>query len=67
MRNNQLAEALVRAGFAQAKETKPKRDTTSRLDESDKPTWAELSSFEREYYTERFARWQKNNSLNTLS
>jgi hypothetical protein len=65
--NNQLELALLRAGFAQAKETRIKRDITSRLDTSDKPTWESLSSFERDYYTERFARWQKNNSSDTLS
>jgi len=67
MRNDQLAQALIRAGFAQAKESKPKRDIASRFDESDKPTWEALSSFEREYYTERFARWQSNNSVDALT
>lgn len=63
--NTQMHDALVRAGFKAHKEVK--RDTQSRYDGSDKPTWESLSQFEREYYAERFVRWQANNSFNALN
>lgn len=61
MRNNQLENALLRAGFTKAKETK--RDTMSRYTDDDKPSWESLSQFERDYYQERFTRWQAASSL----
>lgn len=61
MRNDQLRQALLRAGFKAEKEIK--RDSVSRYTSDDKPSWESLSQFERDYYQERFARWQANSSL----
>lgn len=50
MRNNQLELALLGAGFAQAKETKPKRKTHGHPVHEIKPTWESLSAAEKQNY-----------------
>jgi hypothetical protein len=51
MRNNQLEQALLRAGFVKAKEAKPTQlhDVTER-----KPEWQSLTHAEREHYQQQF-------------
>lgn len=51
MRNDQLEQALLRAGFVKAKEAKPTQlhDVTER-----KPEWQSLTHAEREHYQQQF-------------
>ena len=51
MRNDQLKDALIRAGFKAEKETTVKRDIMSRNRVTDeKPVWDLLPQSEREYF-----------------
>jgi hypothetical protein len=53
MRNNQLEQALLRAGFVKAKETKPTR-VRDVHEFSGKPEWQSLTHAEREHYQQQF-------------
>jgi hypothetical protein len=51
MRNDQLKQALINAGFKAEKETQLKRDIVSRKRVTDeKPVWDLLPQSEREYF-----------------
>ncbi len=56
MRNNQLENALLRAGFVKTAETKPKKRTHVRdvHELSGKPEWQSLTHAEREHYQQQF-------------
>ena len=55
MRNNQLEQAMLRAGFTKIAEGKPKKPTHVRdVHESTKPVWEALTRAEQQHYELKF-------------
>ena len=50
MTNNQLAQALINAGFAKVADSKIKTAVHDAPEHDDKPQWDLLSQHEKEYY-----------------
>ena len=54
MRNNQLEQAMLRAGFTKIAEGKPKKPTQLHHVTESKPTWETLTRAEQQHYELKF-------------